>query len=93
MNALEMLEKKIQELVVHVKELQSANKELKECNNALEKNNVNLEKSNMQLIEQIELLRGSETQGISERKELTQEKEQTKIAIDNLIQNIDLLVK
>lgn len=93
MNALEILEKKIQELVTHVQALQSAKKELEESNKVLIENNENLEKNNTQLFEQVEMLRGSATQETNERKELVQEKEQTKVAIDNLIKNIDLLVK
>ena len=93
MNALERLEKKIQELMGHVQTLQDTKKELAENNKILAKQSADLETNNTKLIEQVEMLRGSATQGVSERKELIQEKEQTKIAIDNLIKNIDLLVR
>lgn len=93
MNALEILEKKIQELISHVQTLQDAKKEFEENNKVLAKKINDFEKENVKLIEQIEMLRGSAKQETNERKELSLEKEQTKNAIDSLIKNIDHLIK
>jgi FtsZ-binding cell division protein ZapB len=81
--ALPKLEKKIQALVTFVKSLKADNQTLLKENQELKSENARLTKENNQLTTQ---LVAAEARG-------TTQLEETKVMVDDLIKNIDALVK
>ncbi len=83
MEALPKLEKKIQALVTFVKSLKTDNQTLHKENQELKSENARLAQENSQLATK---LVAAETRGSTQLEE-------TKIMVDDLIKNIDALVK
>lgn len=79
MNTLAVLENKITALIEKIKELQV--------------DKVRLEKENVRLSSEFKALEERVLKGTISINELSQEKETTKLVVDDLIKNIDLLIE
>lgn len=79
MDTFVLLEKKIGELIEKIKSLQAVNEQL--------------ERKNVQLASELKSLEERVLKGTISIEELNQEKETTKIVVDDLIKHIDLLIE
>jgi len=93
MEALSLLEKKIVSLLDLINKLKVENTELKSENDKLTKDNIKLLQSVKDLTEKLEAIEKSVFDSSKDLDELSQEKELTKIVVDDLIKNIDSFVK
>lgn len=106
MDALKVLEEKVVTLVALIKDLQSQKNGLQKKydklqdqsemlavkNEDLKAENAKLAEENAQLAAKLEGLEGSVIQGSEQIKELSKEKELTKVVVDDLIKSINDLV-
>jgi len=93
MEALGLLEKKIKNLVEFVGKLKGENAKLKTENSRLKDENVKLLKEIKSFEIRMESTEGSILEQSKNLEELSQEKELTKIVVDDLIKNIDSFVQ
>ena len=100
MDALKVLEHKIaalaalvKDMKVHNDQLQIDKEKLSAENNELKAENARLAEEVGQLSAKIAIVEGSMVEGTEQVKAMSQEKELTKIVVDDLIKSIDSLVK
>lgn len=93
MDALKIFEEKLTKLAERIKELSAENSQLLEETKELRTENSNLVEENAQLSAKVSLLEKNLMDDSRRIDELKQEKELTKLVVDDLIKSIDSLVE